>query len=379
MRKYTLLFLFLIVPFLCSGCTKLTQVEDLAFAIIMGVDVNRQNEIEVCLQIPKITGKRSEEGSGGTSSELIYTAGGNSFDEALTLLEWAVPRRLDLSQIKLIVVSEKLAVDERFQQVVDTIMATPRLYTAARIAVCNGSAKEFVSAVKPIIGTRTSNELSATFEDYIRNGFIPDATFADFYYTSRSIYSDAMAIYAETVSKSDTFSAAPASAIIPSDMHSSNLQTQHSNRFLGAAIFNEGNLVGKLSGEEFLYCKILSGEQQTFPFVINGHTIGLTTLGTPAISIDMQSDPMQINISLRFTTASGSREIPINDLQTELTKAFEATLETCKKLEADPFGFAETAAGDFLTIDDWQAFHWHNKFSASTVNINVSIHSPDTQ
>ena len=151
MRKYALLILLVICLLLMSGCTGLTQVEDLAFAIVMGVDVNDQNEIEVCLQIPKISGQRSEEGSSGSSSELLYAAGGKSFDEALTLLEWAIPRRLDLSQIKLIVISEELAADERFRQVADTIMATPRLYTAARLAVCSGSAKEFVSAVQPVI------------------------------------------------------------------------------------------------------------------------------------------------------------------------------------------------------------------------------------
>lgn len=377
MRKRFFAF-FLLLSLLLSGCTDLTQVEDLAFAIIMGVDVNQQDEIEVCLQIPKISGQRGEEASGSDSSELLYAAAGTSFDEALTLLEWAVPRRLDLSQIKLIVVSEKLAGDERFRQVADTIMATPRLYTAARLAVCSGSAKAFVGAVKPVIGTRISNELSATFDDYIRNGFIPDTTFADFYYASRSIYSDAMAIFAETAPNSETDEATPASVIIPGDMQSPNLQAQHSNRFLGAAIFNEGKLAGKLGGEEFLYCKILSGKQQTFPFVIEGRTIGLTTLGAPEIFIDTQANPLRIDVRLRFTTASGSHGIPMESLRNHLSESITNAVEACKNLEADPIGFADKAAGSFLTVEDWLAYGWREKFAESEISVEVEIHASDT-
>lgn len=382
MHKPIFALLLAACALLLSGCTEFNQVEDLAFAEILGVDVNDENLIEVSIQVPKIAGQRGEDGSGGGSSQLVYSAAGETLDEALHLLQWAAPRRLDLSQIELIVISESLAKDERFHKIADTVMATPRLYTAARLAVCSGDAKEFVTAEKPVIGTRTSTELSATFSDYSRNGFIPDETFADVFYRTRSVYSDALAIYAETAPQSEpkpeSQQAQPASAMTPSDPATDKVEMQHSNRFLGAAIFREGLMVGRLSAEEYLYCKILRGEQQAFPFSVGGQTVGLTTMGAPAVEIDSSAEPMQIDVSLRFSIVSSSNAAPVDELKTALEQELANVVRLCKRMSAEPFGFADAAAASFLTIDNWTNFGWSDRFADSEVHLNVQIHSSDT-
>ena len=379
MRK--LLAMLCLCVMLLSGCTDTAEVEELAFAEILGVDLIDGNQIEVCIEIPKIAGQRGESSSGssGGSSNLIYSASGESFDEALNLLQWAVPRRLDLSQIKLIAVSEALVQRERFHRVAGTIMATPRLYTAARLAVCKGSAKEFVTAEAPIIGTRLASELTATFEDYIRNGYIPDVTFADMFYKSKSVYSDSLAIYAETAPKSEpapseSGEAKPAVAIIPDSPQGPSVEMQHSNRFLGAAVFRKGVMIGKLTGEEFLYCKMLRGESQTFPFAVDGQTVGLATMGTPEIVIDLKSDPIRINIRLKFSIVSSSKSAPIDKLQSELKEEFMNVIEICKLMKAEPFDFSGSAAGSFLTIEEWERFDWLQHFLSSDIHIDIAVH-----
>lgn len=383
MRKTALsLILFACLAFL-SGCSSLNQVEKLAFAEVMGVDLNAEGEIEVCIEVPKITGQQGEGSSGGDGSQLVYSASGESFDEALNLLQWAVPRGLDLSQIKLIVVSESLARDPHFLKAANTIMATPRLYTAARLAVCKGSAKDFVNAEKPVIGTRLSTELTATFDDYILNGYIPDTNFADFHLRSRSVYSDPLVIYAETdqtpgSTPSEQDSARPAAAILPEESMLSTTETQHSNRYLGAAVFHNGKMVGKLNSEEFLYCKILQGEQQAFPFSIDDQTVGLTTLGPPAISMNLRSDPIEIGIDLRFSIVSSSKSAPLPALEKALEESVVNTLEVCRRMNTEPFGFAEHAASHFLTLKDWESFDWLSHFSQSDIDVNVTVHDTQT-
>ena len=369
MHRHFLHFAFCLLLALLTGCSDVDQVENLAFAEILGVELNDQDEIEVSIQVPKIAGQRGESSGGsGESQPLVYSAGSKNFDEALNLLRWAVPRRLDLSQIKLIVVSEELAADVRFEQAAATIMATPRLYTAARFAVCEGSTKEFVKAEKPVIGTRLSTELEATFEDYIRSGFIPDTTFADVFLSGKSIYSDSLAIHANS---SDP--AAAAAAIIPDSAASSNVEMQNSNRFLGAAVFRKGRMIGKLTGEEYLYCKIRQGEKQAFPFIIDGQTIGLTTLGKPSIAVDTSSDPCRITVGLRISVVSGSKNAPEESLEAELTETFNQVIRTCKAMNAEPFGFAQQAAGSFASTSEWLAYDWHNRFIESNVDIEIDI------
>lgn len=379
---HRLILMLCVCALLLSGCTDTVQVEELAFAEILGVDLTDDDQIEVCIEVPKIAGQRGESslGSSGGASNLIYSASGESLDEALNLLQWAVPRRLDLSQIKLIVVSEALAQSDRFQRAAGTIMATPRLYTAARLTVCQGSAKEFVIAEEPIIGTRLGSELTATFEDYIRSGYIPDATFADMYYKSKSIYSDSLAIYAETAPKSEpapseSGDAKPAAAIIPDSPQQSNVEMQHSNRFLGAAVFQKGAMVGRLSGEEFLYCKMLRGEQQTFPFSLQQQTVGLATMGTPEIVVNTKAEPMTIDITMLFSIVSSSKSAPVDELESALRRSFLNTIEVCKAMRAEPFDFSGSASGSFLTIEDWEQFGWLECFLSSDINIDVRVHS----
>ena len=101
MRKRAFIALITVAALLLSGCGQLTQVENLAFVILFGVDLSDDGQIEVIAQIPKITGSKGEEDSDGTSSSdnLVYAARGADFLTALTNLNWAVPRRMDLSQI----------------------------------------------------------------------------------------------------------------------------------------------------------------------------------------------------------------------------------------------------------------------------------------
>lgn len=375
MRKASFLLLLFCCLLLLGGCTEFDQVEELAFAEVLGLDITEDDLIEASLQIPKIAGQRGEDGSSSTSSQLVYSAAGKTLDEALHLLQWAVPRRLDLSQLELIVVSETLAKSERFLKTADTIMATPRLYTAARLAVCSGSAREFISAEKPVIGTRTSTELTAAFADYARNGFIPDETFSDVFYRTRSIYSDALAIHADTASQSES---QPASAMMPSNADADHIETQNSNRLLGAAILRKGLMIGKLSAEEYLYCKLLRGERQTFPFSAEEKTVGLTTLGAPTIVIDRTTEPMQIDVTLHLSIVSSSNAAAIEPIQTALEEKLTNVIHTCQQMGAEPFGFADTAAASFLAIHDWTEFDWLDRFKGSQINVSVQIHNAQT-
>lgn len=380
MRKFLFILLLCGCSVLLCGCMEFNQVEDLAFAEILGIDINDENRIEASIQIPKISGQRGEDGGSGGSSALVYSASGETLDEALHLLQWAVPRRLDLSQIELIVVSESLAQDERFRRTANTIMATPRLYPAAKLAVCRGNAKKFLSQEKPAIGTRTSTELAATFADYARNGFIPNATFADVFYRTRSVYSDALAIYADTLfspqsGQNKNPQSSPASAMFPSESTTVNTEIQRNNRFLGAAVFHDGQMVGLLSAEEYLWCKILRGESQTFPYAAESQTVGLTTLGKPDIRINTSARPMQIDVSLRFAIVSSSGSAPTEQLQTSIKRELENTIHRCQQMHTEPFYFADAAAGAFPTFEEWTAFQWFDRFADSSIHLNVQVHN----
>ena len=179
MRRGALIALLTAAAVLLGGCSEIDQAENLAFVVLMGVDQTEDGGIELSVQVPKISGNRGNGEDSGSSGDLVFTASGGDFAEAITALKWIVPRRLDLSQIELIVVSEALASSGRWLEVMNDMMQTSRLYTAARLAVCDGDVQAFIRAEKPLIGTRIADELTAMFEAYTTDGFVPNTSFAE--------------------------------------------------------------------------------------------------------------------------------------------------------------------------------------------------------
>ena len=382
MRRSALIALLTALALLLGGCSELDQVENLAFVILMGVDRTESGGIEVSVQVPKISGGRggSEEG-GSPSGDLVFAASGETFAEAMTALRWIVPRRLDVSQIELIVVSEALASEERWLDVMNDMMQTNRLYTAARLAVCEGSAQAFIRAEKPLIGTRTADELTAMFEEYVADGFVPDTSFADIYYKSVSAYSDPVAVYAAPAPEAGGQAQggageaedAPAAAIVPDDVRTDEVQTEQETRFLGAAVFRDGRMVGTLDGRTLLYCKLLRGKSQTFAFDFGGRTVQLATLGAPSVRVDASAQPARIRVDVRLSVLPSNGAFETDGLAQALEEALAGAVDACKAIGAEPFQFAEVAARRFATLEDWIDYGWRDRFLESEVEIHVDL------
>lgn len=370
MRRITAILLLCACLMTLSGCSEYDQVENLAYVVILGVDLAESGEFELSAVIPKISGSRGGESSGGSesSSQLVYSAAGSDFADALSMLHWAVPRRLELSQIELIVVSEALAADKRFIEAAPDMIHS--LYGAARLAVCAGRASDFVSAEKPQIGSQTQTELTAMFEDYTHNGYIPDTTFADFFYKTASIYSDPLAIYAEPSPE-----AQPASIVIPDNPVEPGLKTQQANRYLGAAVFRDGQLAGVLGGKDLLCCRLLRGDDLSFPYALGEKALELAVLGTPRISIDTEAEPVKITIRMNFSILPGSDFVDDMQLAQSLERDLRASIDACKAMNTEPFEFAESAARSFLTNADWQAYGWRERFLESEIEFEISLHT----
>lgn len=375
MRKGALAACLAALMLLLSGCSELDQVENLAFVVLMGVDSTEDGGIEVTVQVPKIAGSRGEESS-GSSGEMVFAASGGTFAEAMSALKWIVPRRLDLSQIELIIVSEALASDARWLEVMSDMMRTSRLYTAARLAVCDGDVQAFIRAEKPLIGTRISDELTAMFESYTAEGLVPDTSFADIYYKSISAYSDPVAVYAVPTPGGDAQAeAAPAAAIVPGDPVTPEVATEQQTRFLGAAVFRDGRMVGTLDGRTLLYCKLLRGKAQAFAFQYSGQTVSLATLGAPSVSVDTGADPARIRVELHLSVLPNNEQGQYPGLDAALEAALMDAVEACKALGAEPFQFAEVAARGFATLDEWIGYGWRQRFLDSAVEIDVQLKS----
>lgn len=355
------------------GCSISREVEHQAYVLVMGLD-KADGGVELTIRIPKI-GMSKGDGGDDASPYLVFGARGSDFSQALEAMQLAVPRELNLSHLKLLIVSEALAGDAAFPTLINRVAEQPHLYTTARFVVCEGSAKAFVEAQKTVIGTRLSAEIDAEFTHYAEHGAIPDTTFADVYYASNSIYSDPIAtrgFFAEGVEESQ-----PALLTVdPSESPGVLAEAPSKEFFAGTAIFRDGRLAGRLDAAETLLLNLALGKRETFAYDCGGKAYWLTPEGSPDRRVEIDDGAVRVGLSLRLSTIDAVSPEEARCIEGEIAAALEALIQKCQRVRLEPFGFAETAAGHFLTVPEWLAFDWRERFAAAEVEARVALSCP---
>ncbi len=361
----------LAVAALClTGCNSSGELEKQAYVLVLGADRRADGSLELTARVPRIGGKgasdKQEDQAGG--AYLLFSGRGKSYAEALEVLQWATPRQMNLSHIEMLIVSEALAREADFGALASAIAETPNLYTTARFVVCEGTARDFVGAQKPVIGARLSEDVEVMLDHYADQGFIPRGSFADACFAFNSIYGDPTAILARLDAPSGD---APAASIVGPASESG--ASPMGQRFAGAALFREGRMVGVLDMAQTALLNLLSGATRAIAFDCDGRRYALTVAGRPVRRAGIGANGPQLSLTIGFTTLDGVCGEDIRSLEAQLTFALSELVAHCQTLGCDPFGFAESAAGAFATVPEWLGYGWRERYVHAPVEVRVSV------
>lgn len=369
MRPICLTLILCLLCAVLTGCAVTGEVENQAYALVMGVDGTQDGGIELTIRIPRIgQGDRDGEESGGEGEPyLVIAAAGGDYAQALENLQWAVARELNLSHLRLLVVSKALASEDRFPELIRAVAETRHLYTTASFIVCEGGARSFIEGQETLLGSHLSSDIDAMFRHYAAHGYIPDATFADLYYATYSCYSDPTGVWAFPDAGEK-----PAAAVLESseDVLNAETRTASSRQYLGAALFRDGMLAGRLDAGETLCLNLLTDRVDTFSFEADSRAWTLSSaLPTGArVRIDGERPKIEVSVSL-----SCGDEGDTAALESAVARSIRATIEKCQRLRVEPFGFAAKAAAHFATLPEWLAYGWRERFPEAEVTVAVHV------
>ena len=378
MKRRSLACLMMALMMALSGCSASMQVENQAYAIVMGLDREDDGRMRMCVQIPKIAGSSEESQSSasgsGSGNYIRLEVRAEDFNEALEQLNWAAPRRLNLSQLKLIVLSQTLAREQDNAALLRDIAQTERLFTAARVAVCEGSACDFVAAIAPSMGLRMSADLESTLKYDQEYGFIPEGYLAELHYQTESVYSDPLAIYA-VLRPTEAEGAEKAQASFAFDRSTDALSEDNASeiptRYLGAAVFANGQMCGTLNGQQTIFANLLRNALESFNYNSNGQSIGIVPVRATFISVDTSAEPVRIRVSARLSIAAQDAAPDEARLRRDLIRDIEDVFRTAQQMGAEPFGIAEKAAAHFTTVGDWVAYNWRERFQEARLEVEL--------
>lgn len=364
----------LLLTLMLSGCSDASQLNDQAYAVTLAVDRTEQGEILLSVQVPNI-GQSSSSGVQEDTQQAGYvlsTAAGATFAEALDLLEITLPKMLNLSQLKTIVFSQEVAMRDDFGYMLQDMMMTYRLYSAASVVVCLGNAHDFLAEQKPSIGSRLSTYMVSILGHYQAEGHVPVATLADVYYGMQSFYSDPVAILAATA---DDTQIRPIPAGRPGDALPGTLPRTgfQENEYMGCALFNHRQMVGFFGGMHTQMMNVLRGDIAQFSYVCEGLFVHLGQMRPPKVSIDLSEDVPKVHVLLQLSVMPLERNPDTVKLEELLRADMMDTIEDCQSLKIEPFLFAEVAARQFLTTYEWQQYGWSEKFAQAEITLDFRI------
>lgn len=384
MRRLILPFLLLLLVLSLTSCSTAGQIENQAYVITMGIDRTPDGDIRLTVQVPVISGSQGG-GEGGSSEEkyLPVSVHADSYEHAIDRLAWALPKEMNLSQIELIVLSEQLASERSCRELIERISNTERLFSAASVVVCEGSANAFIQALAPTLGSYLPADIHAAQQHYRSIGLIPDSSLAGLNYLSNSVYSDPAVAYARRMPSGESGhtgqTAQPAlSTQTGADAFAANVQSPMHILYTGTAVFVDGSLQGVLSGEQAILANLIAGSLDSFRFSCGGESLELTPVGRCRVHVDTSASPARIRLNLRLTVTD-QEYIPDDQTMTSaLEQSLRSVIAAAQRMHADPFGFAEIAAANFLTLEDWIAYDWRERFQTAEVEIKLHFTHADT-
>ena len=318
MRKMALISSVLLIALSLSGCAHM-NIESQAYAVSMGIDPSQNGGIRVSVQVPSLNqsgGSESGEESGGSKSYTLSAAVGRSLSEALNMLQASIPREMNLSGIKSIVVSQELAESERFREVLHEMAMAYRVYGVAEMVVCRGAAEEFIKEQQPVIGLRLSESIAVELAHCRENGYIPSAKAADVYYLTESIYGDPVAVLAADNEGENQLPPGE-----NGDMYAGQVPRSGENKnvYFGAALFRNGRMTGLLTGAQTQLLNMLLGDLEYFGWIVDDQPVNLNISGRPEVEMKLSGDKPSIHVRLHVNVLPSEKGADAEAIRKDIT------------------------------------------------------------
>ncbi|MCL2579307.1 MAG: Ger(x)C family spore germination protein [Oscillospiraceae bacterium] len=387
--------LALILCLIClGGCWDKQELEDHTFVIILGVDKADDRDLFITIAFP-IT----QTNSGGAESQDEYSvmsAKAPTIAEAISLLNVSLAGPVSLFSTKTLVISEELARDDLLSHLFST-WRYEQMRNNTNVIVASSIASDFVSA-------RVENTLIDPLrqEDLLLEGAAHSAhskpiQLLDLTGVIQTDSRDAAAMYGGLISENpnsdsesqenfDNTEAPVRSGYLPGQAPlSGHVNTQIS----GLAVFRGNRMVGVLD----------SLEAQTLSMMTRSNTRKLVTLPDPLSPEDRivfsilptgksrargsltDDHPIfDVNVKLRANIEHirGDADYDKDFLAEYIRQATEKEMETLTaklqhELNADLLGLGDRLARNFLTVQEWEAYGWREKYRDAVINIHLDL------
>ena len=369
------------------------NIDNIAIVVALGLDVSENNNLKLSFQFTNptsVSGKES--GSSEQSPSIIYTVNASSISTGINMMNSYISKKINLSHCKLIAFSEELAIhgiEDEVYSLINEIQIRP----STNIAVTKCSANSYLEHSKPLTENLITKyyEIFASSSEY--TGFVSDSTIGDFFNSLNCNTCEPYSILGGLTSQNNASSTninSQKDYTIKSN--ESSLTGQNRAENIGIAVFKKGKLVGELNALETLCFLVTKNKVNEFLISVpdpenkneyidiymlpnNNSNISVNIInGTPYIKIDYKFDGRIHSMKKNSNYLDNSVLQKISDsCNSYLESAIKSFLyKTSKNYNTDIAEFGRFAQPDFLTLKEFEAYSWEEKYKDSFFNVKVN-------
>ena len=387
--------LFLATVFLLSGCSDREELEDKAYVIGLGLEHSKaEDKIKVTMLIanPEVGGVQGGGGSSEKPREII-SFDANDFLSAKSTANVVISRQISYDLLKIIVVSEELAKDQRFVTGFYDALRDREIRLDAYLAISKEKPSDYFKNNKPKMETRPHKYFQYMIQHGVENGLIPDSTLFRFFKTTNrgtdlflAMYTTAKQGKNPEIKNVDEYLAGQFDATGEID------HTQ----FIGSAVFKNGVMIDKLNGQDTRIVNVLDDSTEikeilaTYkdPFS-NNQMIAVRILKTKNNRIKMNlkgpKSKIHITVPLQFEILTNptrtnyayskkNQETLKKSLIDQTESLFEGVFKkTQTELKGAPYPLATYARKYFGTNEEFKKFNWEKSYPEADISVKADI------
>lgn len=397
--KIKILCLFLILSiciFSLTGCYDARGIEDLSYAIAIGIDKGENNIIKLSIQFATPSASSSDsEGSSQSDATTITSIECSSISSGINLINSYISKQVNLAHCKVIVISEELAA-EGISEYILTLVDNVEVRPDCNIIVTRCEAYNFIENAKPTLEKLTARYYEAALNSSEYTGYTADIKLNDFYSDLKSTYTQPTAILAGINTDQTHMNPDYTDKFNIDSSYKANetpIKDKTNLECMGLAVFKQDKLIGELDGMESLCYSVVSNK-------FDNCMITIPNPDLPNESIDIYLNPKRntkstvkminntpyitVNVVLEGYIAS-SDETNDHSSTESLKNVGEAAnkylksqissllYKTAKDFKSDIVGFGKYAVKDYLTWEEWVDSDWLSNYENAFFDVDVSI------
>lgn len=394
-----------------SGCTRVTELDEKAFVTAIGFDKGENYNLRFTFVFTNPTKSGSKDDPKEKDETVVIEA--PSLYSAMEQINNFMSKTIELTHTQTVIFSEELAregIGDFIYMLVRSSHFRPNTY----VCIADKSSMEFLETVNPVqtyhlekyfqlifnkmtSGTRGDMYL---YDSYFRllsesgAGVLPYCAINEISLKQSEPKEEPSEKKSEEPTEGETvggeFAENTDDYAINTVAGDSINQSDNNAEIQGVGIIKDGYMISILGRLEALSLQMITSSMPNSYITLSDPqnpdkmiTCYVGQKDKAKISIECKENPViEIKIKLEgdFTEVGGNAEFIKNPpmfekyFEEKTKEAIVSLLEkTTREFDCDVFGFSEAAKSNFLTVQEWKAYNWKEKFKNAQYDVNVDI------